>query len=283
LKYEGFSSFLRNIFLRKEFGGFVYIVGAQKAGTTSLHSFLACHPDIAGASGKEAHFFDVESAYEKGEEYYSSFFASPHPAKYALDSTPAYLYYAKAPERIHAFSPDAKIVILLREPVSRAFSAFNMYKQAVGNAWFASQLVDANPDAKTFFMPIAEGNVSPDIDYFLDYELSIMNGEREGDEPALIRRGIYAPQIEQYANLFGLENILILFSDDMRNNTKETLQKVFSFIGIEPCDSIDFSPKHVREYTVSESGKDRIQQVAGDFFAKDKQMLIDDYNLDVPW
>ena len=275
--------FSSHLFVDKKFSNFIYIVGAQKAGTSSLHAFLEAHSDIVGAKGKEAHFFDLDIAYAKGLTYYYSYFSTHSLSKFALDSTPSYLYDHKVPCRIHGFQPKAKIIILLREPVSRAFSAYNMYKQAFGNAWFAEQLVNFDKKTKEFFLPIAEGAFSPSIDYFLEYELDIISGNKSGEEPALIRRGVYAPQVRRYVELFGLDNVLILFSADLKNKTEETVDRVFSFLGLEACASIDFSPRHVREYTVDEPEKEEIRRAAEELFAEDKRNLLKEFQLEVPW
>ena len=67
----------------------------------------------------------------------------------------------------------------MREPVSRAFSAFNMYRQLSRDEEFRQRLQFANADAKAFYMPIADGTVAPEIHYFLDREMAIIKGEEE--------------------------------------------------------------------------------------------------------
>ena len=265
------------------FDNYLFIVGAQKAGTTSLHSFLAQHQSIVCASTKELGFFHRDKIYAEGLHFYRSHYPVFRSAKYALDSTPEYLYFRMAPERIHSFKPNAKIIILLREPVSRAFSAFNMYKQIVDHDWFRSRLRYSNSDSKSFFTPIANGLVDPNIDYFIDREMEIIHGNASGEEPALIRRGIYAPQIKRYVDLFGKENVLIIFSEDLRQQTKKILNQVFDAIELERLNSIELVPQHVREYTVDTDAKERIRERASYLFAHDKQELIDVYDLDVPW
>jgi len=274
---------VRRLIPRRRFENFVFIVGAQKAGTSSLHAYLVQHPDIVGACVKETHFFNREIQYAKGFSYYMAHFPSFSFAKYVLDATPAYLYSSKAPERIRAFSPKAKIVILLREPVARAFSAFNMYSQAVGSEHFKSHLLDANSNSRLFYLPIADGKINPDIDYFLEREKRIIAGEAAGDEPALIRRGIYAPQIQRYLDLFGPENVLVLFSEDLRRQTPLTVNRVFDFLGLDHLDDIELEQKHVRDYSADPAAKEEIQAYAAGLFAQDRQELIEKYHLDVPW
>ncbi len=119
--------------------------------------------------------------------------------------------------------------------------------------------------------------------YFLDRELEIMSHDRKAEEPSLIRRGLYAPQLERYIRLFGRENVLILFSNDLKSDTHNTVNKVCEFIGLKPFGDREYPMKYVLEYTVDQSGKELISQLASELFAKDKLELANTYGLDIPW
>lgn len=277
------TSLVKKLMPLSEIEQFIFIVGAQKAGSTSLHAFLTQHPKISEGKSKELTFFHKDSEYAKGLRYYRTLFPMFMDDQIALDSTPENLYVRTAPQRIHEFSPNAKIVIVLRDPISRALSAYNMYKQLAGDQRFVDYLQTSNEVAKLFFLPIAKGEVEPTIDYFLNYELTLINSSSIEEEPAIIRRGIYAPQIQRYIDFFGSDNVLILFSEDLKKNTQKTVNRVFDFVDLEQVEGIDYAPKHVRQYTNDISGKDRIKEVAGLFFEKDKGDLLDQFNIDVPW
>ena len=267
----------------ERFSNYIFIVGAQKAGTTSLYSYFNQRPELVGGEIKEKSFFSLDSFYEKGDKYYRSLF--PIGSRYAcgIDATPEYLYYGKCASRIHAFAPDAKIIVLLREPVSRALSAFNMYHQLVRKQFFRESIRQGNKHTQDFFIPIIEGKVEPALRYFLDRELEIMSHDRKAEEPSLIRRGLYAPQLERYIRLFGRENVLILFSNDLKSDTHNTVNKVCEFIGLKPFGDREYPMKYVLEYTVDQSGKELISQLASELFAKDKLELANTYGLDIPW
>ena len=132
-------------------------------------------------------------------------------------------------------------------------------------------------------MPMIEGKVEPTLDYFLDRELEIMSHGKMAEEPSLIRRGLYAPQLERYIRLFGRENVLILFSNDLKTDTHNTVNRVCDFIGMKPFGDREYPMKYVLKYTVDPSGKELIRQLAGELFAKDKLELASKYGLDVPW
>jgi len=104
------------------------IPGVQKAATSSLHHYLTQHPAIAGGRVKEAHFFDLDSKFSQGEKWYKQQF--PHTSRYVLDATPNYLYEKHIPIRIkETLGNNVRFIIVLRDPVSRCFSAWNIYRK----------------------------------------------------------------------------------------------------------------------------------------------------------
>ncbi|MBP8824293.1 MAG: sulfotransferase [Flavobacteriales bacterium] len=113
------------------------IIGAQKAGTTALFSMLAKHPKAAPPKEKELDFFHDDAAYAKGMGHYRSLFP-PIPAKssghFTFEASPSYLYQAeRCAPRIAKDLPGVLCVAILRDPVKRAFSAWNMFRNFKGH------------------------------------------------------------------------------------------------------------------------------------------------------
>ena len=98
------------------------IVGVPRAGTTSLAAYLAAHPDVFVAAGKELHFFN--GRYERGVDWYSSQFDADASAVQRGEATPGYLFSKDAVRLMARTVPDAKLIVVLREPVDRAYSHF---------------------------------------------------------------------------------------------------------------------------------------------------------------
>lgn len=274
---------IRSGFRLDNFSNYIFIVGAQKSGTTALYSYLIKHPDIAGVDFKEAGFFNRDTLYERGINYYRSLFPISPRKSHALDATPEYLYYPCSAKRIYTFSPNARIIVLLREPTSRAFSAFNMYQQLFHKDSFIKRQNLANKGSSDFFLPIIEGKVRPDLAYFLDRELHLIDIDSKAEEPSLIRRGLYAPQLERYFRLFSRENVLVIFSNDLKEKSMSTVNRVLDFVGLESMNSSEYPLRHVRKYTSDQHGKELIRQYASDLFTKDKLILYSFYGLRVPW
>ena len=105
-------------------------IGAPRCGTTSLHDILIQHPNIFLPSVKEVHFFNNPQNYSKGLGWYEQFFKRDNKYKIYGEITPSYIYHPNVPERIHTtFGKDIKLIINLRNPVSRAFSHYKINKR----------------------------------------------------------------------------------------------------------------------------------------------------------
>ncbi|MDD4964178.1 MAG: sulfotransferase domain-containing protein [Gallionella sp.] len=274
---------VRRVVPCKKLTNYLFIVGAQKAGTSALFSYIEKHPRLKSGFRKELGYFSSDYLYEKGDDYYRSYFGGVKDDSYGLDATPEYLYYPESALRIRNFAPNSKIVILLREPVSRAMSAFNMYQQIPSEKWFQHWLKQANGNVQDFFLPIASGKVTPTLEYFLDREFQVMSDGLDIEEPSLIRRGIYAPQIERFITLFGKENVLVIFSPELKSSPEEVTNRVLDFVGIDRIYNSVYPLTHVREYQIDMSNRNVIKERASELYAKDKEQLEQQHGLIVPW
>src|SRR5207302_2532776 len=106
------------------------VAGAQKSGTTALHYFLAKHPKITMGDQHEIHFFDDDATSATAVDYEQLHKHYPlvAPSTIAGDCTPSYIYFKPAAERIWRYNPKIKLLVLLRNPVERAFAHWNMQR-----------------------------------------------------------------------------------------------------------------------------------------------------------
>jgi len=165
------------------------IIGAQKAGTTWLREQLRAHPDVF-MPAEELHFFDHRHAYEKGAGWYADQFAEGADCSRVGDKTPEYLYLSEradipeGPRRIHDLLPDARLIVVLRDPVTRALSAIN-------------HLVN-------------EHYLSP-----LQSVRALLLGRKRRRLPwPVIEMGMYARQLAPFLELYGEDSVLALFYED---------------------------------------------------------------------
>jgi len=236
------------------------IVGAQKAGTSSLESFLASHPQIGCANKKEVGFFSRDRLYSFGTDWYARQFPyRRRPGVQLFEATPEYLYYPFVPDRIFRFNPRIKLIILLRNPVERAFSAWNMFRQmhaapSIRDRTIQEYLEDANPEDKAPVLELLYGTRFPDFHSCVVDEIdALRNGKPQALEPSFVRRGLYFQQLERFYRLFPRENILIVESSELKNHRVAVMSRVLNFLGVRQTarEQTLLQDKHVRQYAHS--------------------------------
>ncbi len=186
-------------------------VGAQKAGTTTLHNILKQHPDIYLPELKEAHFFDCEDRYQKGLSWWiDTFFDKYSNEKIMGAITPDYLYYDEVPQMIYNdLGNDIKIIIVLRDPVERAYSHYLMSRRrGIEDLSFREAIETENERIK--------------------------QSQYNRNHFSYVSRGFYLEQVKRYVNLFGKDQILFLsFEKDIINDIDNTIFKIEKFLEIE--------------------------------------------------
>ena len=205
-----------------------FLVGAAKAGTTSLYEYLSRCPGVFFPRIKEPHFFTgVRPANERKfyidavtkREQYLRLFRKARDSLVVGDASPSYLWHPQVPRRIYEVAPDARIAIILRDPVERAYSHYLMdYREGVQDLPFYEALIeDMN-------LPEKGWGIS-----WLYFEL-----------------GQYARQVERYYSVFKPEQIKVLLFDEFSRDVRGTLKEILEFLGLDPsvADKIDVSRKY---------------------------------------
>lgn len=210
------------------------ILGAQKAGTTSLFSYLGLHPDVVLPESKEVHFFD--NKFDRGMSWYRSQFPAGQSAGGITgEASPYYLFHPLAPLRVARECPDARLIVLLRDPVERAYSHF-MMERRVGNEPLGSFGEALAAEAERL-----EGQAE-----------RIMRGECTFNFNHQIfsyaSRGLYFQQLTRWLQWIPAERMLILKSEDFFRNPSETLLKVHTFLGLVPILTVDLKPENTGGY-----------------------------------
>lgn len=195
-----------------------FIVGAPKCGTTALCKYLNRHPDIFIPKLKELHYFDTDLKTKKRfkslEEYLTIF--SEERENFCGEGSPTYLYSKTAAKNIYNFNPAAKIIIMLREPVSMMYS-------------FHGQLLfnGSSEDVE-------------DFETALNLEPKRKLGENipsKCREPQILyyrELASYTDQIQRYFEVFDQEQIKIILFDDFTKQTEAVFQDTLKFLGVNP-------------------------------------------------
>ncbi|MCG8602879.1 MAG: sulfotransferase domain-containing protein [Verrucomicrobiales bacterium] len=242
----------------------IFLPGFQKCGTSALHAMLIQHPRIAAAhdgkrSVKELNYFCRD--YEKGRDYYQSYFRAI--GRIHIDGTPNYLATRQFLIRIRDMIPDAKFVVLMRDPVSRAYSAWNYWnrhRNVFGNEWQ---------------MPIPDGTFEDN--FWADVE----GGEVRDGYWGLFSCGLYINQLQNLFELFGKEAVYLSFAEELRNDHQRIMSEVFEFLGIREC-KIPFLERNVSPYQVPSLSKQTESKMVSIY--KDSVLRLEkELGIQPPW
>lgn len=197
------------------------IIGAQKAGTTSLHRYLGAHPEIFFPEQKEVDLFGTEAAFERGVAGVAEHYRGLADEKRVGLSYVGMLFLPGAAERAHAHNPKMQVVALVREPVARAYSAY-WYHRRTG--W---------EDAPTFEDALAredEGRLPPGpIGRALAYQAN----------------GCYAEQLRPWLDAFGRDRVRVMETRELARDPAGTVRSILEWIGVTPdLTGIDVGERH---------------------------------------
>ena len=192
----------------------VVIVGAQKAGTTSLYRYLCQHPDISGALKKEVHYFD--NNHDRHPLWYRSNFGMSG-EEITIEATPKYLFHKVTLWRMSVLLPDVTVIALLREPVSRAYSHYKHVQRRMGK-W------------GTDHRPFQEA-IQADIEIMRTKGV-LGDNKYEDIYHSYVRRGIYAPQVSRFRDVYG-DNLITVKSESLFRNTEKVIGDIFDKIGVD--------------------------------------------------
>ena len=192
------------------------IVGAAKAGTTSLASWLRHHPDAFVPPAKELHFFDRRESWERGVDWYAEHFREAGGAAAVGEATPGYMFGAPTVERIAATLPDARQIVCLREPVARAHSHWHHWRYRLGLEWrpFAKAIRDELDGTEARRERPGFGGFDPALGYYL-------------------ARGRYLEQLERLCRHVPRERLCVVLLDDLETDPVGTFAGVCRFLGID--------------------------------------------------
>jgi len=221
----------------------LFLVGAMRAGTTSLRRLLTNHPDIYFSPIKEPHYFAEElpiTFYEPSrffnidsyfindfpnylhtakvdtDEHYRKLFSLAKKEQYFAEASTGYLHAPNCAENIHAYNPDATIVIILRDPIKRAYSHFNMNT--------------------------ALGRETRSFETIIKRELEAYNGN-ELSWDSYLQMSSYDSAIDRYKRLFN--NVVVLKLENLTSNFDEEFDRLNALLNIEPLHEVKFSHRNI--------------------------------------
>lgn len=244
------------------------IIGGQKCGTTALYDYLVQHNQILPCAYKEVHYFNYQ--YGKGEYWYRRHFPLQKKITQARretglpiltgEASPCYLLFPQTPQRVYDFVPRVKLIVLLRNPVDRAYSHYTM-----------------NVAKQTTFDVVEKRRVAREP---LPFEAALdAEAERMKTALALLEadplsrgqwlqmhsyqtRGLYAQHIHRWLQIFPRAQFLFIDSSELKENANAVFQRTLEFLGLEPCQLPRYEPRHVGEYSQPMNPETRARLVA---------------------
>ncbi len=221
------------------------VIGTKKGGTTSMMSWLIDHPHVMRMfprfqRRKSPHYFDIN--YARGEAWYRAHFPtraarSLHARRTGVhplvgEASPYYMFHPTAARRIHETIPDAKLIALLREPGSRAYSNY-WDRVATGNEDLPTFEAALDAEAERLSSVSDESLRAPDA-YSFDH-----------DHHSYLARGRYAEQLRPIFDIVGRERVLVLAADGMFKDAQGTFDRVQDFLGL-PAEPVPLRARNER-------------------------------------
>jgi hypothetical protein len=209
-----------------------FIAGAPRCATTSVYTYLKQHPDIFLSLLKEPIFFGSDLTRQplaiSGEEAYLGLFAGAGEARVVGEGSVFYLMSERAAEEIHAYSPEARILLMLRDPVEMMQSLHALYLRS-GNEELADfeQALEAEPAR-------ARGQRLPAGVYF-----------PEGLQYRSIAR--FAGPVERFLRVFGPERVRVLVFEDLLKNPQGEMRGLLEFLQVDPDFSLELDPERATQ------------------------------------
>jgi hypothetical protein len=248
----------------------LFIVGQPKTGTTALHQFLGQHPEIYMSSIKEPHFFcadfhlESDRAYGKqrffdfrSESAYLQLFSKAKNVKVAGESSTNYLYSQVAAEKIYNFNPDAKIIIVLREPAKFLYSLHSHY------------------------VKFTEEN---EPDFLTALALETKRKQEEALSPRVTspsylyysERVQYCQQVKRYCDRFKPEQIKVIIFEEFQSANEHIFREILEFLGVDP----NFNPEYAAINVNKEVKFKAVNNVINNPLAKSisKNLLSQEFN-----
>jgi Sulfotransferase domain len=234
------------------------VAGTQKGGTQSLDRYLRAHPELClpplGPVGTrltgEVHFFDNDARFAKEPVDYAHYHAKfrPRPPQRLLgEVTPVYLYWPTAAERMVRYNAALKIIVSLRNPITRAFSHWNMTRDDGQEPLAFLEALRAEAE-RTNSLPLQRAR-----------------------RFAYVARGRYAEQLQRLWQHFPPTQTMIFRSEELQRDPRAVLARIATFLGLAPFPSMAERSEHAREYPAPMSAEEK-RYLAGVFEGEIRQL-----------
>ncbi|KQT17771.1 hypothetical protein ASG40_17320 [Methylobacterium sp. Leaf399] len=203
----------------------MFVAGVQKCGTTSLFRYLAAHRDLQAPRRKELHLFDDETRdwSLRHHRLHDEAFEGEARCRIRFDATPIYVFWPPALDRIRAYNSEARLILIFRDPIERAYSHWSME-------------VRRGTEDLSFSASIREGRARLPAD-------DPCHGSWR--DKSFVERGFYGRQLARVLSHFPAQQVLALASEDLLHRHRAVLDRIAAFMGIAPFPMLDPVVEHL--------------------------------------
>lgn len=244
------------------------IIGAQKAGTTSLYQYLSQQPGVLPAFRKEIHYLSYLHG-RRSERWYRAYFPrAPHDSAAITGEASTYYHMClRAPERAARLLPSARILFIVRDPVERAFS---QYRHSVRKGFERGSFEQAI-ERERAELPRELERLAADEGYE-----SYLHQHQ-----AYLARGCYMDQLERWLRWYDRSRVLVLRAEDLFAEPERTYAEVLAFLGVEQVRKVAFEPhnRFVSRQTIEPGLRRRIAR----FYMPHNERLAEWLGRDLAW
>jgi len=250
---------------RRRWPNFI-IVGAQKSGTTSLFRYLETHPDMVPPITKELSFFDKN--FHRGPQWYRLHFPfrtddsltnGTGEKPFTGESSAYYLFHPLAPQRTAETLPQVKIIVVLRNPIDRAYSHYHHKLRRCQESLSFEEAIDAEAER----LAGEEEKICANSGYRSKAHILY----------SYLARGVYLEQIQRWQQYFSADRMLIIESSRLFKHTADTYRQVLEFLGVRSWQPSEFGRHFAGQYKTKMNPATRQRLV--DYFAPHNQRLYD--------
>lgn len=233
------------------------IIGAQKSGTTTLFDTLSQHPSINNPKNKEMHYFDDRDIHSRNQ------YRSKFPISYRRltgEATPIYIYYPGVPQRIRSMFPDCKFVVILRNPIGRAYSHYQMRVRRGKEDLSFEEALEAEESR------LEEAHTQYKNNPEIHNSGLLSHSYRD--------RGVYCKQLERWWSVFPPSQFHVMSYENFINNPSDEYGELCDFLGISRCEDIKLGQPNVAKYPqISDSAYANLEMYYAEYNAKLFKML----------
>ena len=248
------------------------IIGAQRGGTTSLFNYLAGHPAVAAVRDKELHYFDLNLSAGRGW-YQAHFPLRLARAQRVGEATPMYLFHPAAPQAVQTLLPRVKLIALLRNPVDRAYSHYQLERRAGRQGIESLSFADAvAAEQERLAGGVDRLQTDPASPSFVAMHFSYL------------ARGLYVDQLQAWRRFFPAGQMLILRSEDFYERPAVIFRQVLDFLDLSAWEPAAYRPfNQISGQTADFSEKPAVFGELAAFFRPHNRRLTDFLGRDMGW